>query len=496
MLTESTEGEVMTDLPFRSAVALAAEIRAKRLGCRELLELYLRRVERYNAALNAIIVTDLAGARQRADRADAALARGESWGPLHGVPMTVKESYDVAGLPTTWGAPEFRDYKPTRNAIAVDRLLAAGAVIFGKTNVPYMLGDFQSYNEIYGTTNNPWDVKRSPGGSSGGAAAALAAGLTGLEAGSDIGSSLRNPAHYCGVYAHKPTFGVVSTEGHRAPGRVAAADISVIGPIARSAADLELALGVMAGPDEIGGRAWRIELPPPRRERLGDFRVAVLLETPHAPVDRTVQQAIQALADALAKAGAQVSDRARPEIDTVEVDRLFRALLGAAMAGRQRDDVFRRTLEKARALSPNDKSGAAEGLRAAAMHHRDWLVANETRHRMRLKWAEFFKDYDVLLCPVVATAAAPHNHEGEPLARSVSVNGKPISVGDQLFWAGYAGLCYLPATVAPAGMTREGLPVGVQIIGPPYGDLTCLRLARLLEQEYRGFTPPPGYEAT
>jgi amidase len=330
----------MTELPFRSALALAEEIRARRIGCRELLDLYWKRVERYNPTLNAIIVTDIDAARRRAAAADAALKRGEVWGPLHGVPMTAKESFDVAGLPTTWGAPEFKDYRPTRNALAVDRLLAAGAVLFGKTNVPFMLGDFQSYNAIYGTTSNPWDLGRTPGGSSGGSAAALAAGLTGLEIGSDIGSSLRNPAHYCGIYAHKPTYGILSMRGHTSPGRIATADISVIGPLARSAGDLEAALGVMAGPDEIDGRAWRVELPKPRRETLADFRVAVLLDVPQAPVDRTVQDAIQRLADQLAKAGAAVSDKARPAIDTAEVARNFSRLLLAALSGRQSDEVF------------------------------------------------------------------------------------------------------------------------------------------------------------
>jgi amidase len=215
----------MNDLPFRSAIELAAAIRARRVGCRELLDLYLTRVDRYHPKLNAIVVTDIAAARQRAEAADAALVRGESWGPLHGVPMTVKESFDIAGLPTTWGVPELRDSIATKNALAVDRFLAAGAVVFGKTNVPLMLADWQSYNAVYGTTNNPWDITRTPGGSSGGAAAALAAGLTGLEAGSDIGASIRNPAHYCGVWGHKPTYGICSPKGHALPGRVAVADI-------------------------------------------------------------------------------------------------------------------------------------------------------------------------------------------------------------------------------------------------------------------------------
>jgi amidase len=486
----------MMELPFRSALELAAEVRARRIGCRELLELYWKRVERYNPKLNAIIVTDIDSARRRADAADAALARGEVWGPLHGVPMTVKDSFDVVGLPTTWGAPIFRDYRPTRNALAIDRLLAAGAVIFGKTNVPFMLADFQSYNEIYGTTNNPWDLGRIPGGSSGGAAAALAAGLTALEAGSDIASSLRNPAHYCGIYAHKPTYGILSTRGHMVPGRIVPADISVIGPMARAADDLEAALGVMAGPDEIDGRAWRLELPKPTQERLADFRIAVLLATPHAEVDRSVQDGIQRLADALAKAGAAVSDKARPAIDTAELDRLFSRLLIAALSGRQSDETFAANAEKAKTLSPGDKSGAAEHLRNMTLAHRDWLVANEARHRMRLAWAEFFGAWDLLLCPAASTPAFPHDHVGEPATRQVMVNGRPMPLAQQFFWAAYGGVAYLPATVAPIGLAPEGLPVGVQIIGPQYGDLTCIRLARLLERAYCGFVPPPGYAAT
>src|SRR5262249_27101897 len=266
-------GFTMTDLPFRSARQLAAQIRAKRIGCLELLDAYAARVEKYNPRLNAIVVTDLEGARRRARAADAALRKGKAWGLLHGVPMTIKESYDVVGMPTTWGAPALKDNYPERNALAVDRLLATGTVLFGKTNVPLMLADWQSYNDIYGTTNNPWDVTRAPGGSSGGSAAALAAGLTGIDAGSDIGSSIRNPAHFCGIYGHKPTYGICPPNGHALPGRVAAADISVIGPLARSADDLDVALAAMAGPDDIEGAGLRLTLPAPKKKRLRDFKV-------------------------------------------------------------------------------------------------------------------------------------------------------------------------------------------------------------------------------
>src|SRR6266508_3448463 len=264
----------MVDLPFRPAKQLAALVRKRKVGCLELLDTYLARVEKYNSRLNAIIAMNLEAARRRARAADRALARKEVWGPLHGVPMTIKESYDVVGMPTTWGAPELKDNYPKRNALAVDRLLQAGVVLFGKTNVPLYLADWQSFNSIYGTTNNPWDLSRVPGGSSGGAAAALAAGLTGIEAGSDIGSSIRNPAHYCGVFGHKPTYGICPPRGHALPGRVAASDISVIGPLARSADDLALALAAMAGPDDIDGAGYRLALPAPNKTALRQFKVA------------------------------------------------------------------------------------------------------------------------------------------------------------------------------------------------------------------------------
>ena len=484
----------MLDVPFRSAKQLATEIRRKKIGCLELLDLYLARVEKFNPALNAIIASDVEAARKRARAADRALARGTPWGPLHGVPMTIKESYDVVGLPTTWGIPELKDNHPPRNALAVDRLLGAGVVLFGKTNVPIYLADYQSYNAIYGTTNNPWDLTRAPGGSSGGSAAALAAGLTGLEAGSDIGSSIRNPAHYCGVFGHKPTWGIVPPRGQALPGRVAVTDISVIGPLGRGADDLSVALDVMAGPDEIDGAGWQLRLSPPRRKTLREYRVAVMSTDPTAEVDSAVQDRLQALADFLAKKRVKVSDRARPDIDTREAHRVYIQLLRAATSGRQSGAEFDKNLAIVRTLAPEDESYFAQMTRANTLHHRDWLAANETRHRMRGKWAEFFKEWDLLLCPPAASAAFPHDHEGERHERTIEVNGKRVAAVDQLFWAGLTGMVYLPATVAPIGLTPGGLPVGVQIAGPQYGDRTCIAFARLLEQEYQAFVPPPGYE--
>ncbi len=484
----------MVALPFRTATQLAAAVRSKKIGCVELLELYLKRIEKHNPKLNAIIALDVAGARARAKAADKALAKGDVWGPLHGVPMTIKESYDVAGMPTTWGDPALRANIAATDALSVTRLKAAGVTLFGKTNVPLMLADWQSYNAIYGTTNNPWDVARSPGGSSGGSAAALTAGLTGIEAGSDIGASIRNPAHYCGVYGHKPTWGIVSPRGHALPGRVAQADISVIGPLARGAEDLEIALEAMAGPDEIDDAGWRLKLRKPAHKKLRDFRIAVMFDDPNSAVDDDVQTPMRALVDFLARQKVRVSDTARPDIDMTEMHRLYIRLLRAATSGRQSDTAFDHNLAEVRRLPDDDFSYYAQMVRANTLSHRDWLAANERRHQMRLRWAEFFKDFDLLLCPAAASAAFPHDHAGERHERTIEVNGQRVPTTDQLFWAGISGVCYLPGTVAPIGLTPAGLPVGVQIIGPQYGDRTCLRFARLLERAYYAFQPPPGYD--
>ena len=484
----------MVDVPFRSAKQLAADIKRKKVGCLELLDLYLARVEKYDGALNAVVVRDFDRARTRARAADRALARRQLWGPLHGVPMTIKESYDVVGLPTTWGVPAYKDRIATKNAVVVDRLLRAGVVLFGKTNVPLYLGDWQSFNAIYGTTNNPWDVTRAPGGSSGGSAAALAAGLTGLEAGSDIGSSIRNPAHFCGVFGHKPTWGIVPRAGQALPWQTAPVDIDVVGPLARSADDLAIALAAMAGPDEIDGAGWQLRLAPARQKRLRDFKVALMLDAaPEIPVDREVTDRLQALADFLGRQKVKVDDRARPAIDTREAFSVYVKLLRAATSDRQSDADFEKNVGIARGLAPDDESYYARATRAVIASHRDWLAANEARYRMRLAWADFFTKYDLLLCPAAGTAALPHDQQGERHDRTLVVNGKRLPVTDHLFWAGYTGVSFLPSSAAPCGFTPSRLPVGVQIVGPQYGDLTCLAFARLLEREFQPFVPPPGY---
>jgi amidase len=483
----------VTDIAYLPASRLAAMIRGREIGCVELLDRFLDRVSRFNPAVNAIIVLDVERARRRAADADAALARGEAVGPLHGVPMTIKESFRLEGTPTTYGVAAYRDNIATDNALAVERLLAAGANIFGKTNVPPWLADGQSANEIYGRTVNPWNHAHSPGGSSGGAAAALAAGLTGLEIGSDIASSIRNPAHYCGVFGHKPTYGLCSPRGHSLGAADPDNDISVIGPLARGADDLELVLSIIAGPDAPASTAMKAALPASPRAELRDFRVALVLDDAFAETDEEVRAPLRALGAFLADAGAQVEIGARPDFDSRALFELYSLLLRSATADRQTDAEYERNSALARALPPDAESMQAYALRAQALSHRDWLRLDAERHAYRRRWNAWFDRFDVLLCPVLTTAAIPHM-TAPPWERTLSVNGRPQPWANQLFWAGYAGAFYLPASVAPVGLTPGGLPVGVQIVGREYADRTCIHFARLLERHYRAFVPPPGYD--
>ena len=480
----------MSETAFASATELARRIDKKEIGCVELLNFYFDRVDRFNPALNAIVVQMRERALERAKEADAALARGESWGPLHGVPMTVKESYDVVGTPTTWGAPHLKENIAEQDALSIKRLKDAGVVIFGKTNVPLMLSDFQSYNEVYGTTNNPWDTERGPGGSSGGSAAALAAGLTGIETGSDIGGSIRNPAHFCGVFGHKPTWNLLPPRGHAMPGVLSPSDISVIGPLARSADDLATAVRAMSGPDEIARRGTAIllrELDRPASR----LRVAVWRDDAMAPVDAAVSAAVDAVAKALEGFGARVDDDARP-VESEHSHTVYQSLLQATMSARLPEDRYQAILRQVEALPEDDQSIGATIQRSQVARFRDWTANNEKRTHLRWQWHEFFNRFDIVLAPVMATPAFPHDHRpfGE---RTVTVNGKQVPYFDQVFWAGLASVAYLPATVVPAGPAPNGLPVGVQIIGPEYGDLVTIGVAQLLEREGFRFAAPPGY---
>lgn len=484
----------MPEIAFRSAIELARLIRSKEIGCEELLDTMLARVKQHNGKLNAVIATRIPAARKQARLADSQLSkRGFKPGPLFGVPITVKESFDVAGLPTTWGLPEFSKHRAKSHAAAVSKLIDAGANVFGKTNVPVLLADWQSFNPVYGTTNNPWKLSATPGGSSGGSAAALAAGLTGLEFGSDIGASIRNPAHYCGVFGHKPTFNLISAQGQTLDGNVSGSDIAVVGPLARSAADLTLAVNLTAGPNPIDAAGWQLKLAAPRFKKPSELRIAVMTTTPTAPVDDAVQGPIRDLAKALRKLGAKVSDKARPAVDAAKAHTTYIELLRFATAGRMSDELLARFIKQSKRLGDDDTDYESLLIRGNTMLPRRWQQLNETRHRMRLAWAEFFKDWDVLLCPAAATAAFEQNQKGERYERMIPVNGEPQPSTTQMFWAGFSGMCYLPSTVAPIALTSDGLPTGVQIVGPQWGDLTTLAVAQLIEKHHYRFAAPPGY---
>ncbi|SEN86984.1 amidase [Rhodospirillales bacterium URHD0017] len=480
----------MTSLPFRSASELTALLAARKIGSEELLDLYLARIDKYNAKLNAVIAMDIVGARKKARQADDAIAKGRKLGPLHGLPVTIKDSFDLAGLPATWGVPELKDHRPATNALAVQRYIDAGAVTFGKTNVPAYLIGWATRNEIYGTTSNPWDLDRSPGGSSGGAASALAAGLTGLEIGVDFGGGVRNVAHYCGIYGHKPTFGITNFVGHVMPGLGERPDLAVAGPLARSADDLKLALSLIVGPVPDDSVAWRLELPLPRKQRIADLRVAVMRDDANFDVDTEVQDRIQAVADFLAKNGAKVSDRARPAIDTAAAFRVFGGLLMAGLANRQNDEKF-----WARLAHLRQRFMTAEGAEKAAERvftYADWLELDKARNLLRRAWKAFFQDWDVLICPAAPTVAVPHDPNHAWHERKMVVKGRKTSPADPTFWGAYFTVASLPSTVAPAGFSK-GLPIGVQIVGPEYGDLQCIEVARQLEREFQGFVPPKGW---
>ncbi len=480
---------------YRSAFELAREIKAGHLSSVQVLDFFLARIARFNEGLNAVVALDTERASERAAAADAAAARGEDWGPLHGVPLTIKDSFCTAGLVTVGGIPDCRDNIPATNAAAVQRYIEAGAIVFGKTNVPYMTADLQTYNEVYGVTNNPWNPARTCGGSSGGAAAALAAGLTPLELGSDIGGSIRTPSHFNGVFGHKSSFGIVPYAGHLPPGEgvLSEPDLTVAGPLATCVDDLEQALDLLLGPDSSDAPAWRVELPPPSFRELGGLRVAVWADDPFCPVDREVQRCINSVAGTLQHLGARVDLEARPDIDPEANHRNYVQLLMAVMAATLPEAVREMAAEAVAAADPADCGEAMLQMRGIALSHSAWLEQNEIRLRTREAWSRFFGEFDVLLCPCVHVPAFPHDHTPDMLQRSLVVNGATRPYTDLLRWAGLTVNAYLPATVVPAGLTLDGLPVGVQVVSRYLGDRTTLAVARLLERHHRAFTAPPGY---
>jgi amidase len=479
---------------FKSATDISAALAAKKVSAVELAQDVIGRIERHDGKVNAICVRDFDRGLEAARAADAARGRGETR-PLLGIPMTVKESYNVAGLPTTWGFPAQKNFIAAEDALSISRVKDAGGVILGKTNVPISLADWQSYNDIYGTTNNPYDLGRTPGGSSGGSSAALAAGYGPLSLGSDIGGSLRVPAFHCGVYAHKPTFALVPPRGHTPPPLPPLPvdrDLSVIGPMARCAADLSLLLDVIAGPDPLdAGRAYQLALPLPRQSELKEFRVLLLDTDPVLPTDAVVRGAIRELGGRLAKAGVAV-ERSSPLLpDFAASSRLYIRMLFSFLAASFQPEIYAGARDAASKLAADDSSLAAERLRGIALSHRDWLMADGGRARLRAQWRELFKSFDAVICPVMPTPAFLHDHSTDQEQRHIVIDGNKHPYLDQLAWPGIATLPGLPSTAIPIGLSPQGLPVGVQIVGPWLEDRTPLKLAELIEREFGGFVPPP-----
>ena len=479
----------MSELAYSSAVAIADRIRQREISSREAVDYFLARVETLDEHINSVVTIDAERARTEADAADAALARGEVRGPLHGVPMTVKDSFQTAGMRTTSGAPELASFIPTEDAWPVARLREAGAVIFGKTNLPIYAGDLQSYNKVFGTTNNPHDVSRTPGGSSGGSAAALACGFTPLELGSDIGGSIRLPSHMSGIVGHKPSYGIVPAHGQipGPPGTLTLADLAVAGPMARTIQDLKLGLDIMAGPNRWEKPAWHLELPPPRRPTLKQYRVAAWLDDPACRVEPEVGQLLEGAAQKLAAAGVRVDHDARPEFTLEKVADTFFALLQAALAGgvpADRLDEYAATV---------GDMPAAHTRRLLAMRHRQWLSYNERRLQMRKRWEEFFTQWDAILLPVMPCPAIAHDHSEPMASRIASVGGEQRPYWDLTTWMAPAGACYLPVTVVPVGRLKIGLPIGIQIVGAYLHDRTTLDLAEHLLPLVGGCPRPPGF---
>ncbi len=480
------------DLDFASALQAAAAIKAKQVSSVELTRRMLARIDKYNPKLNALVYQLRDQALAQAREADAALSNGNQLGPLHGVPICVKESFAVQGEPDTWGILAFKNSRAPANSSVVQRLLDAGAVLLGGTNVPLNLMDWQSFNDIYGTTNNPWDLTRTPGGSSGGSAAALAAGLSYLAVGSDIGGSLRVPANFCGVYSHKPTLDLVSLNGH-APGGGRglpgfSTGLAVAGPMARSARDLMATLKLLGGPEGYERKAWSWTLPPPRKLALKDFRVGYMLDTPLASPTSEVRPVLEHAISKLERTGAQLRPGWPPTYNLEEAFDNYMFLLGAFTFSVE--SKWEQESDRERYQQSPSSYGAG-----ALSSYADWQQQHFRQLAARALWQKYFEQVDVFLMPCSFTPAFHHDHVGDFTTRTLDTPDGKRPYMQLMPWMVTATLTGCPATVLPIGQTSAGLPVGVQIMGPFWEDAASIEFAILMSQEIGGFKAPPGYDA-
>jgi amidase len=480
---------------YKNAHELIDLIKKKELSSVELLEALLKRVEKVNPDLNAVVQLDVEKALEKAKQADKDVAEGKELGPLHGLPMTIKDAYSVEGVVSTGGNPLWKEHVPEKNAEAVQHLVDAGAIVFGKTNVPLNSADIQSYNDIYGVTNNPWDHDRTPGGSSGGSAASLASGMSPLELGSDIGGSIRTPAHFCGLFGHKPSYNIISEVGHLPPppGHISTGNgLSVGGPLARSPEDIEIAMDVLAKPQGQDSLAWSIKLPEARTEKIEEIRIAVWPEEEYAEVDSEISSLIRQTASDLKSAGATVEE-VPPPFTFKESDDVYSKLLNPLMLAGAPEETLQQLDQLAKEVEDDDMSSLAKTARGASIMYRDWVVVNAKRQYMRQQWKEFFTKYDVILAPVCVVPAFKHSH-GPYQARYLTINGKDCEYWNSTLWAGPAVMANLPSTSTPIGLTESGLPVGLQVTGPFLEDKTCIAVSKMIRDVRGGFRIPQGYE--
>ena len=494
------------DLDTATLADAVSAIAAGQVGSEELLNAQLDRIDIFNPSVNAVVAFDIERAIGEARAADEARVAGRDLGPLGGIPMTVKDTFETAGCVTTAGAPALADHVPEIDADVVAGLRDAGAVIFGKTNVPLFAGDHQTYNEVYGLTRNPWDPERTAGGSSGGSAVSVACGFSLGEYGSDIGSSIRAPAHFNGVFGLKPSWGVVSQRGHVPwpSGSLGTMDLSVMGPIARTVEDLELLFDAslrhgamrLAGHAAVPGAA----LPPGGAVDLAGLRVGLWLDDPVAPVDTVTQTTIQSFAAQLEGLGAAVDDEAAPSVPSVDLHDTYNRLLTPVTSAGLPPSVLDRLQEIAAKQSedlPADDptTFTARHARDSLARHASWIAADEQRSRAQAAWAELFDTVDVVLMPVSQTQAFLHDTERRYADRTVAVDRGPDEAAERayhelLFWAGLATMPLLPSLAMPVGPV-DRLPLGVQIVGPRWSDRRLLAIGSAMAAGTGiGFRPP------